>query len=46
MKVMTNFNISFETKEGRLDVYEGKGTIVLCQEQHKVIIPLEDWKAF
>ena len=40
---MTNFNVSFETKKGKLNVYEGEGTIVLRQEQHKVIIPFEDW---
>ncbi len=43
---MTDFNISFQTKKGRIDIYEGVDTVIFCQEEVKVIIPLEDWKAF
>ena len=43
---MTNFNITFQTKEGRIDVYEGVDIIVIGQEGDKIKIPLTDFEAF
>ena len=42
---MNDFNISFQTKEGRIDIYEGVEMIVICQEGRKIKIPLSEWKA-
>lgn len=42
---MNDFNISFQTKEGRIDIYEGVEMIVICQEGRKIKIPLSEWKS-
>lgn len=42
---MNDFNISFQTKEGRIDIYEGVEMIVICQEGSKIKIPLSEWKS-
>ncbi len=43
---MTDFNVSFQTKEGRIDVYEGLDMVVICQAERKIKVPLSEWKAF
>ena len=43
---MTNFNVTFETKKGRIGVYEGEDSIVLSQNEGKIVIPIKDWEVF
>jgi len=43
---MTNFNVTFETKKGRIGVYEGEDTVIISQNEDKIIIPIKDWEVF
>ena len=43
---MTNFNVTFTTKKGRISVYEGEDNVVISQDKDKIIIPIKDWEVF
>ncbi len=43
---MTKFHIIFNTRKGKISIYEGSDTIILKQGDNCFQIPLEDWEAF